>query len=333
MSAAIRARTFAPAMVPELVDLWNTAAGKWFPLRERLFRQNAIDDPHFDPAGCIVAIGVDSDRAVGFCLAKVARVPLGADGLRADRGWISMLAVLPDRQRSGIGTALLRAAEAFLRDRGRRRFVLGTGPAHFFPGVPDLLGTAPFFQSCEYVLRGHAYDLWRPLDGYRTPAAVAETVAAHPDLEIRALRPGEEAALLAFLDATFPGAWRYTAAHFLDGGGPIGDFMALVGGGAVLGFAHVFPPDAHWIGPSIAWAAPAGAEGPASKRVGGLGPMGISPALRGRGLGLALLDRAMVHLAAAGAAEMFVDWTVLLDFYGKLGFVPYRRYHHGERQI
>jgi GNAT superfamily N-acetyltransferase len=61
--------------------------------------------------------------------------------------------------------------------------------------------------------------------------------------------------------------------------------------------------------------------------------MGLSPALRGRGLGLALLDRAMVHLASRGADEMVIDWTILLDFYGRLGFTPCRRYRHGERRL
>ena len=93
----------------------------------------------------------------------------------------------------------------------------------------------------------------------------------------------------------------------------------------MLGFAHLFGPASAWIGPSIAWAA----DRPG--RTGGLGPMGLSPAIRGRGLGLALLDRAAVHLARLGLDEMVVDWTVLLEFYGALGFVPFRHYRHGER--
>ena len=59
--------------------------------------------------------------------------------------------------------------------------------------------------------------------------------------------------------------------------------------------------------------------------------MGLSPAIRGRGLGHALLDRAAVRLGGLGLDEMVVDWTVLVDFYGALGFVPFRRYRHGER--
>jgi GNAT superfamily N-acetyltransferase len=324
-------RPFAPALTPAVVSVWNAAAGDRFPLRERLFRQNTVDDPHFDPAGCAVAVDVRTEAVIGFAVAKVARVPLGTDGLRPDRGWISMLAVAPPYQRRGIGTRLLDAAEAFLRGRGRRRFVLGSDPAHFFPGVPDDPGALRFFGARGYALRGDAFDLRRPLDSYQTPPAVLHALAANPGIDVRPLRRGEEAPLLAFLDAAFPGRWRYTVARFLDTGGAVGNIMGIVAGAEVLGFAHLFPPDASWIGPSVAWATPPDDVEAAPARAGGLGPMGISPAIRGRGLGLALLDRSVLHLRDAGATEAYIDWTVLLDFYGRLGFIPHRRYHHGER--
>jgi len=324
-------RAFAPASIQGIVNTWNAAAGDRFPLRERLFRQNTVDDPHFDPAGCAVAVDARTEAVIGFAVAKVARVPLGADGLRADRGWISMLAVTPRYQRRGIGMRLLDAAEAFLRRRGRRRFVLGSDPAHFFPGVPDDPGPLGFFAARGYALRGDAFDLRRPLDAYQTPLVVLQALAANPGVEVRPLRPGEEASLLAFLDATFPGRWRYTVARYLDAGGAIGDIMGIVTRAEVLGFAHLFPPDASWIGPSVAWAMPTDDAPARPGRAGGLGPMGISPAIRGRGLGLVLLDRSVLHLRDAGATEAYIDWTVLLDFYGKLGFAPCRRYRHGER--
>ena len=326
MTGRLRISALGSEPLGELVGVWNAAAGGAFPLRERLFRQNTVDDPHFDPAGCAVARAGPDGAVAGFCLAKIARVPLGADGLLADRGWISMLAVHPRAQRRGVATELLRAAEGFLRRHGRGRIVLGGDPAHFFPGVPDGTPAVQFFTNAGYAFRGEAYDLGRGLSDYRTPHAVHGALAAHPDVEIRPLEPAERPSLLAFFDATFPGRWRYGVARFLERGGSIGDILGLVRAGEVLGFAHLFHPGSAWIGPSIAWAA----DRPG--RTGGLGPMGLSAGMRGRGLGLALLDRAAVHLAALGLDEMVVDWTILLDFYGALGFVPIRRYRHGERR-
>jgi GNAT superfamily N-acetyltransferase len=329
MADGIELRPFDPGRIGEIVAVWNAAAGRAFPLREALFRQNTVLDPHFDPAGASLACETSTGRVVGCGLAKVAREPLGADGLRQDRGWVSLVAVHPDLQRRGIGTQLVRAGEAFLRARERPKAVLGTDPAHFFPGVPDGGGAAVFFEAAGYTLRGEAYDLQRSLDGYRTPQMVAAARAANPDIEVRPLASGEDGALLKFLDATFPGRWRYTMGRFLQNGGPIGDVMGVVRGRAVHGFAMLFHPGSRWIGPSIAWAASDGGA-PAA---GGLGPMGLAQDLRGRRLGHVLLDRAIVHLASLGVREMVIDWTILLDFYGALGFVPCRRYRHGERPL
>jgi GNAT superfamily N-acetyltransferase len=318
---------YRPEMGRQVVALWNAAMGDTFPLREALFRQNTVDDPHFDPAGCWVAPAPDGEGLLGVCLAKVAREPLGADGMMEDRGWVSALAVHPSAQRRGVGTALVQKAEAFLRARGRPRAVLGGDPAHFFPGVPVGAAAAAFFESRGYPLRGAAYDLRRSLGDYRTPPRVAEVLAAHPDIAVRPLRRGDEGALLAFLDAVFPGRWRYTLGRFLAGGGSPGDVMGIIRGGEVVGFAHLFHPGSRWVGPSIAWVR----DG--SARAGGLGPMGVAPHLRGQGVGLALLDRAVLHLASLGVEEMVIDWTLLLGFYGKLGFTPVRQYTHGERLL
>jgi GNAT superfamily N-acetyltransferase len=328
LTAGIDLRPFDRARIAEVVSVWNAAAGRAFPLREVVFRQNTVLDPHFDPEGAALACERSTGRVVGCGIAKVARVPLGTDGLRPDRGWVGFLVVHPNHQRRGVGAALLRAAEEFLRAQGRPAAVLGSDPAHFFPGVPDDTGSAGFFEARGYTMRGEAYDLHRSLRGYRTPEAVTAALRDNPDTDIRPLAHGEEAALLAFLDATFPGRWRYTIAQFLEGDGSIGDVMGVVRGRAVLGFALLFHPGSRWIGPSIAWA-----PRPSPAATVGLGPMGLSPALRGRGLGLALLDRAVVHLAAHGGDEMVIDWTILLDFYGKLGFTPCRRYRHGERTL
>jgi len=81
MADGIELRPFDPGRIGEVVAAWNAAAGRAFPLREALFRQNTVLDPHFDPAGASLACEASTGRVVGCGLAKVAREPLGADGL------------------------------------------------------------------------------------------------------------------------------------------------------------------------------------------------------------------------------------------------------------
>lgn len=304
------------------MEVWNAAWRGAFPLRLRLFRQNTVEDPAFDPEGLWIARSHRGGPPVGWCVAKA---PPGASA--GETGWVSALVVRPDCQGRGVGTALLRRAEAYLRLRGRGRAVLGGDPSHFFPGVPvDREGRAlGFFRSRGYRLEGTAYDLHRPITAYRTPPQVESTLRAHPDLQIRPLRPGEDEPLLMFLAQVFPGRWAHDVERSLAGG-DVGDIVGVLAGRAVVGFAHTFHPGSSRIGPSVMW--PLGGA-----RLGGVGPLGIAPALRGRGLGLALLDRAVLHLRRRDVTDVVVDWTVLLDFYGRLGFVPIREYRHGRRDL
>src|SRR5207245_699212 len=108
---------------------------------------------------------------IGFCLAKIAREPLGADGTLPDRGWVSALVVHPAFQRRGLGKRLLAQAEGYLASLGRRRVVLGGDPGHFFPGVPLRDEALAFFARAGYRFGGDAYDLHRSVAGYTTPPA------------------------------------------------------------------------------------------------------------------------------------------------------------------
>jgi predicted N-acetyltransferase YhbS len=77
-----------------------------------------------------------------------------------------------------------------------------------------------------------------------------------------------------------------------------------------------------WLGPNVYWHRLLG------EHYGGLGPIGVSASHRGRGLGLALLCHSVAHLRDLGVRRMCIDWTNLLDFYGKIGFAPWKEYVH-----
>ncbi len=321
----LRLVPYRPSGLREVLAVWNAALGEPFPLSPELFLQNGVRDPHVHPDACWLATVSERTDAVGFCLAKVVREPLGANGWFPERGWVSLLAVHPAYQRRGIGSALLARAEQYLRAQRRTVIALGGDPNHFLPGVPVDGGALAFFRAAGYVFAADAYDLRRALSG-SAPTPGPSLPIAH-GVTIRALRPADAPPLLRFLDEVFPGRWRYTVGRVLERGGSIGDVMGVVAGARVVGFAQLYHPHSRWIGPSVAWTW--GRDRPA----GGIGPMGLAPSFRGRGLGLALLDQSVRHLAQLGVEEIIVDWTGLRDFYGRLGFSVWRHYCQGEKPL
>jgi ribosomal protein S18 acetylase RimI-like enzyme len=315
---------YEPSRRQQLLDVWNAGLGARFPLSASLFIQNAERDPHAAAGACWTALLPDG-RTAGFCLTKIVGEPLAADGWQPNRGWISLLAVHPTHQRRGIGTALLARAEDDLRARGRGLITVGADPNHFLPGVPEGEGAVAFFRRAGYAFTGEAYDLHRPaadpLPRERLPASLRET-----DVTIRPLEAGDGARLFAFLDAVFPGRWRYGVERVLAHGGSFADLAGVIEEGRVVGFAQMFHPRSPYIGPSIAWTRH-------GTRAGGIGPIGLAPHVRGRGLGLALLRRCVEWLQRMGIEDVVVDWTSLVEFYGRLGFSVWRRYHQGDKRL
>ena len=60
--------------------------------------------------------------------------------------------------------------------------------------------------------------------------------------------------------------------------------------------------------------------------VGAFGCVGVDPAARGRGIGLAMVARACELLSARGAEVCYCAYTHLEDWYARLGFTRWRGY-------
>lgn len=260
----------------------------------RLWRQNLEGHPSYDPAGLLVE--TREDRPVAFALAR--RAP--------GKGWLEALAVAPEWQGRGLGSDLLERACAWT---GASLVRLGAGPAHFFPGVPA--GGEAFFAARGFTPDWHATDLRLDAPEEAPPPLPDSVLPCPPD------RVGD---LLAFLEREFPDRWLSdTRLRLARGEAPEGILIA-VAEGAVEGFCHVYHPGCVTLGPSVYWRAALGA------RWGGLGPVGVSRAVRGRGLGNALVEGAIRHLRALGCRSIGVDWTGIPEFYERFGFRPWRTY-------
>ncbi len=309
----------------KLVLLWNEAFQPPFHLDAAVWRHCTWDTPGFVAEdGRVAWVG---ERPVGVVITKVWRLmPLGT--MDHTRGFISALAVHPQYQRHGLGSRLLEWAEWRLREHGAVVFLPGREVHPFLCGIPEPSGALRFFERHGYTCNGLVYDTRRDLRGY-TPHPQAEATRARlgDRLALRPATADDLPDLLAFLDREFPGRWRFDIGHFLDQGGAPDDIMLLRLDGALHGFAHLHspntPPTAYGMNWRLALTPPAG----------GLGPIGVSEAVRGEKLGLTLLDAGVQALAERGTRGCVIDWTTLLDFYAKVGFQPWIAYHQARKTI
>lgn len=304
------------ADVAAAVELWNAACGADLAISERMMRYGL----HPSTGGRVDArLAVHDAQPVGFVV--VTTLPGEPPVAPQELGWVEALAVHPDTQRQGVGSALLAWAEQWLHDQGCQAAALGAGLRHFVPGVPVELGTAPFFARHGYIgdsldapAAEQTWDVACDLARYQTPSSVRAVDAA-----VRPAQPRDQDALLQFLQREFPGRWRFEFEEHLRGGGRISDYMVLwsergVDGCCILTFEDSLRPIDHYYPYRL------------PRPWGQLGAIGISADRRGQGYGALLLDGGLRRLHNNGVNGCVIDWTGLVDFYGKFGFTPYRRY-------
>lgn len=315
----------APLPEREILGLWNASFGPEFQLSEALWLQNTRKDPSFQPADLILGRD-DAGKLAGFAQAKMFRDTTNYPGLDLDyvtgRGHIAAIAVLPKYRRQGLGQTLLTEAEAYLHENGAKNFHAGENFRHYFPGVPKHSADAlNFFQSAGYTLGVTEVDLDGPLD----PAVFEPAIAAARVVTYRQGQPGDEPALLDFLKRSFPGRWSYDTRLYLEQGGLMEDVSLVFDqAGVVQGFLLSYRPGGKIIGPGRFWLTD-------KDDWGGIGPLGLSQEMRGLGAGLGVVGAGMRHLYEHGLKFARIDWTTLVDFYGRLGFKPSLTYQRAEK--
>ena len=321
MSATVA--LYDPAEAPALIALWNRALGGCFPLTERLWRQNVDEDPNWRRGDGLVLRAADG-TPIGFALMRIYRHHATNPDMAAlrDLGWIMALVIDPLRAGCGYGGQLLHAAESRLRAAGATRCDIGGSPGHLLPGPPsDDLRALRFWSRHGYPPVREVSDLRRALADWSPPPVPGAITDG--GWRITPGQPGQEGAFLAALSRDFPGRWRAALADTFARGGSAEDLVELRDpAGGIAGFLATWRPEGRFLGPGLHWLP---ALGPCP---GAIGPLGIAPTARGKGLGLALVAGAVNLLRERGVADCTIDWVgeELLDFYAHLGFRPVRAY-------
>lgn len=319
----ITVASYRSELAPDLLAVWLAAFGDRYPMIPALWDAITAGDPSFRDSDGLVAMR--DGRPVGFALAKRFREDFPGCERFKPVGYLTLMAVHPEHQRQGIGTMLLEAAEARFRAEGATKVVLGGSFHHVVPGIPVALADAPepalaFFEARGYVRGKEVWDVRRDL-------AVPPALPALPELPdgvvLRPMRPEEGPAMLAFLNREFAGRWPRDVAHHLASGEPAAHVFGLFVDGEPQGFVLLHPPGSPG---ALRWAG-------FIPGISALGPIGVGSGVRGKGMGLALLVRALEQLRDWGAKETVIDWTDLLDFYGRCGFTPWLRYVLAQKEL
>ena len=279
------------------------------PISEQRFARQVLLDPNFRREGALVAQA--GGNVVGFCLAIARQVPLENAPSDAERGYITLIGVLPEHQRRGIGSELLARAEEYLKAQGRKMVMVSSyAPGYFIPGV-DVRAYETGLKF--FANRGYA-EVYRPLAmqvdlwDWSVPGWVREKELELTGAGVTVEMWTAELArpLIEFAQAEFPGDWvrvvRETGQKILAGDSP-NRLMTVMENGKVVAFSHY-----------------------ENER---FGPIGVAASQRGRCLGQILMYRTLEAQRTAGFRCAWFLWSddkTAARLYNGAGFKETRRF-------
>ncbi|WP_062353966.1 GNAT family N-acetyltransferase [Bacillus kwashiorkori] len=305
----------------EMISLWNKEIGNDFPLRQELFYQNSFSDVNVLQNGSFLAVN-ENGKLVGFIISKFWQEQ-NFDNFHPHTGWIQVLLVDSDYRNCGIGTELLTRAENALKESAVTKILIGSDPWHYFPGVPlEYKATITWLQNRGYEFNTVETDLYKIFsDGEDIH------LPSIPDIQYTILAERDQNLFIDFLHENFPGRWEYEAIQYFKRNGVGREFVIAKKQGRIIGFCRINDAKSPFIAQNVYWSPLF------SEELGGVGPLGIARSERKNGYGLAIVKAGIYFLRERGIKHMVIDWTGLVDFYGKLGFKPWKQYMRGVKNF
>lgn len=284
--------------LPAFADAWAGIYGERFRISAADIQRQALDHPLFM---------AEASGGNGHAWIALKRPPQGRlfIGDRSDRVHITAWAGSSwEAMNEVLQQALVRAQCGDA--------VFGQDHDHIWPGAPQHLW--PKFDG--WSLSGDAHDVERNLEGYEPYEGCLAPLTG--DTLVRQARSEDSRALEAFLAEEFPGRWHYDGMRKLRSEPE--ELDLLFRGEECIGFSITQSPStAHPVSGAM-WRHSLGENWRT------LGPIGVSAKVRGQGLGHALLGASLQRLAQSGGKRCLIDWTTLVDFYGRHGFESARKY-------
>lgn len=315
---------FQKADFEALAELWGRAYPARYRVTPELLRAKTTESPLFDWGASFIDVGTDGPTGFVAVKRSAGRLYKGPD---KDQAHLTAIAFDDPL----VAIDLMAMAKQVLRERGIQALRFGQDAGHFFPGCPSDCQHLRDFLIVEGFVEGdEVVDLERDLTSYDPPAETLQPLKAWSAEQCPELGPGEAGvapistecvpALREFLYREFPGRWSYDTLRLLEREERHDGVFALYVDGAIEGFALTQAEGQKIPIGGAVWHLDLG------ERWGSLGPIGVSRAMRGKGLGGALLGASLCALRDRGVKRCIIDWTNLVEFYGKHGFEPTRTY-------
>ncbi len=162
-------RSYRQKDLGQIVAGWNQSL-LYDPVSEERFFQQVVMDDNFDRE---LALSLVKDgRIIGFCLGVKRKYPYLTRGMEPDRGWISIMYVLPEYRKQGYGKILLDEVEKRLKECRTKEITLcAYSPNYFTPGIDiNYEAALSFFEKNEYAKTGDAVSMQRSLFTYSIPS-------------------------------------------------------------------------------------------------------------------------------------------------------------------
>lgn len=252
----------------------------------------------------------------------------------AGTGFLTFIIISPGYQGRGYGTQLLQHCIAHLWNKTRvKDIAIGSIFPRFWSGIPtDLSPKIPaFFSKNGFMETDKARDLYQPLiDFTSTSYQYLLDRASSAGFTFRPLKPSEFPECLSAQEENFSWVAAYRALHKEGLDHEI--YTAFDVDGKQVGWCLALSPGKSQVWNGFAFLPIAGAEYGVSGegKVGLICAVGTRKEMRGKGVGLAMLVKALEDMKGreGGIKGCFVDWVgvALWDWYKKIGFETWRDY-------
>lgn len=244
------------------------------------------EDPDFDQRYCLMAEVEGAPVGIAFGVMR-------QDPKAGTLGFIKLMAVLPERQRQGVGKSLAAELERRLAASGAAEIRVGpSAPRYVFPGV-DIRYTEAycFFRDLGYKRYHDATNMTVDLARAPLDTQAEEAALLAQGIEIRRLAETDRAKFEEYM-VRWGSGWQWEGLSALRQN-PVSCHVALHNG-EFVGFSAYD-----------------------TNRRGWFGPMGTEQSMRKFGIGRILLKRCLKDQRNLGYGTVQIAWTGPFHFYAK----------------